>query len=108
MQCLKMQLQKQCRYNKAFQEIKHYKKCTELLIRKVPFARLCKEVLQGYNAELRMGVVGLEAIQEAAEQYLTSIFEDTNLCAIHAKRITIMPKDIHYAQGYAACEVFVP
>ena len=64
------------------------------MIRKAPFARLCKEVLQEYNNEMRMAAVALEAIQDAAEQYLTSIFEDSNLAAIHAKRVTIMPKDM--------------
>ena len=85
---------KQRRYCRAFAEIRHYQKSTELLIRKAPFARLCKEVLQEYNNEMRMAAVALEAIQEAAEQYLTSIFEDSNLAAIHAKRVTIMPKDM--------------
>uniref|UniRef100_A0A8C9B8U2 Core Histone H2A/H2B/H3 domain-containing protein n=1 Tax=Phocoena sinus TaxID=42100 RepID=A0A8C9B8U2_PHOSS len=59
----------------ALREIRRYqKKSTELLIRKLPFQRL------------------------ACEAYLVGLFEDTNLCAIHAKRVTIMPKDIHLAR----------
>ena len=57
-----------------------------------------KEVLQGYGLQYRMQAVALEAIQEAAEAHLISILEDTNLCAIHAKRVTILPKDMMLAR----------
>lgn len=82
----------------ALREIRKYQKSTELLIRKAPFQRLCREIMQGIDANLRCQTVAIAALQEAAEAYLTSLFEDTNLCAIHAKRVTIMPKDIHLAR----------
>ena len=83
---------------RAFQEIRHYQKSTDLLIRRAPFARTVKEVLQGYGLQYRMQAVALEAIQEAAEAHLISILEDTNLCAIHAKRVTILPRDMMLAR----------
>lgn len=86
------------RFNRAFAEIRHYQKSVELLIRRAPFARTCREILQSYNTELRMQSVGLEALQEAAEAYLVSLLEDTNLCAIHAKRVTIMTLDMALAR----------
>ena len=86
------------RIPQALQEIRHYQKTAGLLISKAPFARLVKEVLQSYRIEFRIQGVALEAIQEAAEYQLITLFEDTNLCAIHAKRVTIMPKDIALAR----------
>ncbi|KAG5677681.1 hypothetical protein PVAND_007418 [Polypedilum vanderplanki] len=65
----------------ALREIRRYQKSTELLIRKLPFQTLT-----------------VMALQEASEAYLVGLFEDTNLCAIHAKRVTIMPKDIQLAR----------
>lgn len=82
----------------AIREIRKYQKSTDLLIRKIPFQRLVKEIAHDYNADLRFQSSAVLALQEAAEAYLTSLFEDTNLCAIHAKRITIMPKDIQLAR----------
>ena len=83
---------------KALREIRQYQKSTELLIRKLPFQRLVREVAWGFNTNLRFQSHAICALQEASEAYLTSLFEDTNLCAIHAKRITIMPKDIQLAR----------
>ena len=71
---------------------------TELLIRKLPFQRLVREIAQEYKNELRFQSSAILALQEATEAYLVSLFEDTNLCAIHAKRVTIMPKDIQLAR----------
>lgn len=82
----------------ALREIRKYQKTTELLIRKLPFQRLVREVSREYKADLRFQQSAVMAIQEAAEAYLVSLFEDTNLCAIHAKRVTIMPKDMHLAK----------
>lgn len=81
----------------ALREIKKYQKGTELLFRKAPFQRLVREVARNYG-EYRFQSTAVEAIQEAAEAYLVGVFEDTNLCAIHAKRITIMPKDMELAR----------
>jgi histone H3 len=79
----------------ALREIRKYqKKITEFLIRKAPFQRLVREITQGHKGDLRFQSSALGASQEASEAYLVGLFEDTNLCAIHAKRVTIMPKDI--------------
>ena len=71
---------------------------TELLIRKLPFQRLVREIAQDFKTDLRFQGSAVLALQEAAEAYLVGLFEDTNLCAIHAKRVTIMPKDIQLAR----------
>lgn len=82
----------------ALREIRRYQKTTELLIRRLPFQRLVREIAQDFKDDLRFQGEALQALQESAEAYLTGLFEDTNLCAIHAKRVTIMPKDVHLAQ----------
>eukprot|EP00590_Aulacoseira_subarctica_P001318 CAMPEP_0172436278 /NCGR_PEP_ID=MMETSP1064-20121228/71642_1 /TAXON_ID=202472 /ORGANISM="Aulacoseira subarctica , Strain CCAP 1002/5" /LENGTH=163 /DNA_ID=CAMNT_0013184677 /DNA_START=1 /DNA_END=493 /DNA_ORIENTATION=- len=78
----------------ALREIRRYQKSTDLLIRKLPFQRLVREIAQDFKTDLRFQGSAVLALQEAAEAYLVGLFEDTNLCAIHAKRVTIMPKDI--------------
>ena len=82
----------------ALREIRKYQKSTELLIRKLPFQRLVREIAQDFKTDLRFQSSAVLALQEAAEAYLVGLFEDTNLCAIHAKRVTIMPKDIQLAR----------
>lgn len=118
----------------ALREIRKYQKSTDLLIRKLPFQRLVREIAQDFKADLRFqnsAILALQVlfdlsarvclslcvcvrvsvclspcvcvdvclgVQEASESYLVSLFEDTNLCAIHAKRVTIMPKDIQLAR----------
>lgn len=82
----------------ALREIRRYQKTTELLIRRLPFQRLVREIAQDFKDDLRFQGEALQALQESAEAYLTGLFEDTNLCAIHAKRVTIMPKDVRLAQ----------
>ncbi|GMT16724.1 hypothetical protein PFISCL1PPCAC_8021 [Pristionchus fissidentatus] len=82
----------------ALREIRRYQKSTELLIRKLPFQRLVREIAQDFKTDLRFQSSAVMALQEAAEAYLVGLFEDTNLCAIHAKRVTIMPKDIQLAR----------
>lgn len=82
----------------ALREIRKYQKSTELLIRKLPFQHLVREVAQDYKCDLRFQSTALMALQEAAEAYLVSLMEDTNLCALHAKRVTIMPKDMQLAR----------
>ena len=82
----------------ALREIRRYQTTTELLIRKLPFQRLVREIAQDFVTDLRFQGSALEALQQASEAYLVGIFEDTNLCAIHAKRVTIMPKDILLAR----------
>ncbi|MBN3317263.1 H3 protein, partial [Atractosteus spatula] len=82
----------------ALREIHRYQKSTELLIRKLPFQRLVREIAQDFKTNLSFQSSAVMALQEASEAYLVGLFEDTNLCAIHAKRVTIMPKDIQLAR----------
>ena len=82
----------------ALREIRKYQKSTELLIRKLPFQRLVREIAQEFKTDLRFQSSAVLALQEASESYLVGLFEDTNLCAIHAKRVTIMPKDMQLAR----------
>ena len=83
---------------RALREIRKYQKSTDLLIRKLPFQRLVREIAEDYKTDIRFKSLALLALQEASEAYLVGLFEDTNLCAIHAKRVTIMPKDIQLAR----------
>ena len=78
----------------ALREIRRYQKSTDPLIRKLPFQRLVREIAGECNGDLRFQASAILAQQEAAESYLVGVFEDSNLCAIHGKRVTIMPKDI--------------
>jgi histone H3 len=82
----------------ALKEIRRYQKSTELLIRKIPFQRLVREIAEEFKSGVRFQSTAVLALQEASEAYLVGLFEDTNLCAIHAKRVTIMPKDIQLAR----------
>ncbi|KAJ7590946.1 histone H3 [Mycena floridula] len=90
----------------ALREIRKYQKSTDLLIRKLPFSRLVREISQDmttdlngqHDAGLRWQSSALQALQEATEAYLVHLFEDANLCAIHAKRVTIMQRDIQLAR----------
>ncbi|RMZ83642.1 hypothetical protein DV738_g1051, partial [Chaetothyriales sp. CBS 135597] len=87
----------------ALREIRRYQQSTDLLILKLPFARLVREVSQyvlpaSVGFELRWQSQAIQALQEASEAFLVHLFEDTNLCAIHAKRVTIMQKDIQLAR----------
>ncbi|EHB13144.1 Histone H3.2 [Heterocephalus glaber] len=84
--------------HRHLREIRRYQKSTELLIRKLPFQRLVREIAQDFKTDLRFQSSAVMALQEASEAYLVGLFEDTNLCAIHAKRVTIMPKDIQLAR----------
>ena len=81
----------------ALREIWHYQKSTELLIRKMPFQRLVREIAQDFKSYLRFQCGAILALQEASEAYLVGLFKDSNLCAIHAKRVTIITKDIQLA-----------
>lgn len=81
----------------ALREIRQYQNSTCLLIRKLPFQRLVREIAQSLKEDLRIQHSALNAIQEASEQFLIGLFEDTNLCAIHAKRVTISAKDMQLA-----------
>ena len=82
----------------ALQDICHFQKTSALLIRKLPFQRLVREIAQDYKTDLRFQSAAILCLQEAAEAYLVRLFDDANLCAIHARRVTIMPKDILLAR----------
>ena len=82
----------------ALREIRTYQKSTELLIQKGPFSRLVREITNDFKSDARWSSEALAAIQEATEAYAVGLLEDTNLAAIHAKRVTIMPKDMQLAR----------
>ena len=83
----------------ALREIRRYQKSTDLLVRRLPFQRLVREIsLDFKQPPLRFQSTSILALQEAAEAYHVGLYEDTNLCAIHAKRVTIMPKDIQLSR----------
>ena len=82
----------------AIREIKQYQKSTELLIRKLPFQRLVREISATFKNDLRFSSSSILALQEAAEAYLVSLFEDTNLLCLHAKRVTISSRDMALAR----------
>ena len=80
----------------ALRQIKKYQKCTELLIRKIPFQRLVKEVVyQLFKQQYRFQSTALLALQEASEDFLVRMFEMVNHIAIHSNRQTIMSKDMY-------------
>ncbi|XP_064594821.1 uncharacterized protein LOC135461585 [Liolophura sinensis] len=85
---------------RALMEIRHYQKTTNLLLRKLPFARVVREIAEYFyvGEPLRWQAMAILALQEASEAFLVHLFEDSNLCAIHAKRVTLMQKDIQLAR----------
>ncbi|KAM8888501.1 histone H3-like centromeric protein A [Synchiropus picturatus] len=90
---------------KALMEIRKYQKSTDLLLRKAPFARLVREISRSFITENYMWQVNaLLALQEAAEAFLVRLFADANLCAIHAKRVTLFPRDIQLARRIRGTE----
>lgn len=82
----------------ALREIRKYQKSTELLIRKLPFQNLVREIAGAFKSCVRFQSTAILALHEASEAFLVGLMEDTNLCAIHAKRVTIMPKDMQLAR----------
>ena len=82
----------------ALRDIRRYQKSTDLLIRKLPFQRLVREIAAGVSKDLRFQSSAILALQEAAEAYLISLMEDANMCAMHARRVTIRPKDMQLAR----------
>ncbi|MCJ1322646.1 centromeric DNA-binding histone H3-like protein cse4 [Xylographa vitiligo] len=86
----------------ALREIRRYQRSTELLLLKLPFSRLVREIALDLvpvgSDSMRWQSQAIQALQESAEAFLVHLFEDANLCAIHAKRVTIMQKDIQLAR----------
>ena len=78
----------------ALRDIKKYQKTTDLLLRRLPFQRLVREVTQAWKADTRFAAAALLALQEATEGYMIKLFEHMNLLAIHAKRVTVLKRDL--------------
>ena len=95
------QMQKRRRFRPGtvtLREIQRYQKSTDLLIRRAPFQGVMHEIVRSFRNDLRIQAVAIKGLQEAAEAYLVGLFEDSNLCAIHAKRVTIIPRDVQLAR----------
>lgn len=84
----------------ALRDIRRYQKSHDLLIPRAPFVRLVRDLTLKVNNDqmMRYNINAIEAMREACEAYIVSLFEDTNLLAIHAKRVTIMPRDMQLAR----------
>ena len=82
----------------ALREIRRFQRGTELLLRKAPFQRLVREIATSHKEGLRFQASAVAAIQEATESYVVSLLSDTNLCALHTRRVTIMPRDVQLAR----------
>ena len=82
----------------ALREIRKYQQSCGLLLRRLPFHRLVREIARDCNSQIRFAVDAVDALQHATEAYLVGLNEDTNLCAIHGKRVTIMRKDVDLAR----------
>ena len=89
----------------ALREVRRYQRSTENLIKRTPFQKLIREISQEYricpdgpgtpSVQVQFQSTAIAALQEAAENFIAGLFEDVNLLAIHARRVTIMPRDIH-------------
>ncbi len=82
----------------AIQEIQRYQNSTELLIRRLPFERLVRQILRDIDPTMRIQASALNAIQHAAEDYIVRLFQDTNTECLFARRITIFPEDMAIAR----------
>eukprot|EP01105_Mastigella_eilhardi_P020737 TRINITY_DN496_c0_g1_i1.p1 TRINITY_DN496_c0_g1~~TRINITY_DN496_c0_g1_i1.p1 ORF type:complete len:226 (-),score=68.77 TRINITY_DN496_c0_g1_i1:105-713(-) len=82
---------------KAMCEIKKYQNMVDNLLPRLPFQRLVREIAQDYATDIRFHVSAMSALQEAAEAYIVGLFEDSYLCTIHGKRVTLMTKDLQLA-----------
>ncbi|CAG5124893.1 unnamed protein product, partial [Candidula unifasciata] len=83
----------------ALKEIRQYQKSTNLLIRKLPFSRLVREIGMKLDLKSMMWQANaILALQEASEAYIVRLFEDANLCCAHARRVTLQPKDLWLAR----------
>ena len=88
-------------------EIRRHQQSTDCLIKRTLFNKLIKEISQEYrvcpdgpgtpSVQVRFQSTALAALQEVAENFLVGLFEDVNLLAVHAKRVTVMPRDIRLA-----------
>lgn len=83
---------------RALFEIRKYQRSTDLLLGRAAFERVVREIAQQFKVDLRWQPLAVEALQAAAEAVLVRLFEDANLCAIHARRVTVQPRDMHLAR----------
>jgi len=92
-------VKKQDRYRLvSLLEIMIYQKSPKLLIKKLPFVRLVREIVQNIKIDLRFQTCAVLALHVASEAHLVGLLEDAKLCAIYAKRVTVMPEDIQLAR----------
>jgi len=82
----------------ALREIRRYQKSISTILPRAPFQRVVKEVARPMDSDLRFASQAIQALQEAAEAYLVGIFEDANMCCLHANRVTLMKKDMDLAR----------
>jgi histone H3 len=78
----------------ALRQVKALQKSTELLIARAPFSRLVREIAESHKAGLRFQSSAVAAIQEATEAFVISLLSDANLTALHANRVTALPRDL--------------
>ena len=83
---------------KDLKEIRRFQLLTKLLVQRLPFQRLVKELIQVRREDLKVQGLAVKALQEAGEAFLVGLLKQANLCAVHAKCVTIMPKDIQLAR----------
>jgi histone H3 len=93
--------------SRVISEIKRLQRDTNLLIPKLPFGRVVRDIVREVVGELRFASEALEALQSTVEAYLVGLFEDANLCAMHARRVTIMPRDMRLALRIRGEESFI-
>jgi histone H3/H4 len=84
--------------DKALKEIRYYQSTTHNLLNRTVFRRLCREVIQDFKTDINVEKQAFEALQCAAEDFLVEKFQQGQLCAIHAKRTILQPKDIQLAR----------
>ena len=82
---------------KALKDIKKYQVSTDLLIRRLPFQRVAREITQGMRLDMRFQSTAIMALQEAGEAFLIGLLEQFNLCVVHTKQVTVPTKDIQLA-----------
>ena len=94
-------LRKRKRGTIALREIRHYQKYEGPIIAFRPFIRIVREIGQDYKADLRWQSSAVQMLQEATEKLAVEILELANYAAIHAKRVTVQPKDMYLVQRCA-------
>ena len=82
----------------TLREVKRYQKTVDMLLPRASFQRVVRAITMEMDHTLRFQSQALQALQEASEAYIVGLFEDTNLCAIHAKRVTVQRKDMDLAR----------